>query len=171
MTVRFDSRSFDSTFRFWFDILHIFPIAPSVSYYALINVKPQGVGGAGRPRGIWNFHKSQSQIPHPWAPRKCRIPTPGYHFLPKTGLSYVKFPNPWAEPKCQYPHPGKSSQSQFPLSSLSPPPHPGAKQWHRHHIVKSESRTHKRLHCTQSCVILSCLVKTLPFYNPLRISK
>ena len=27
-------------------------------------------------RGIWNFHESQSEIPHHWAPRKCQIPTP-----------------------------------------------------------------------------------------------
>ena len=33
MTVRFDSGIFDSTFRFWFDFLHIVPIVPSVSYY------------------------------------------------------------------------------------------------------------------------------------------
>ena len=35
-----------------------------------------------------------SQILHPWAPRKCQIPTPGCRFLPKTGLSNVKFLTP-----------------------------------------------------------------------------
>ena len=34
------------------------------------------VGGAGRPRGIWHFHGSQSQIPHPQAPNECQIPAP-----------------------------------------------------------------------------------------------
>ena len=40
-----------------------------------------GGGGVGRPREIWHFHKSQSQIPHPWALRKSQIPSPGYRFL------------------------------------------------------------------------------------------
>ena len=39
--------------------------------YAPINVKPQGGGGGGgavRPRVIWHFNGSQSQISHPQAP-------------------------------------------------------------------------------------------------------
>ena len=64
-----------------------------------------GGGGEGRRRGIWLFYESQSQIPHPWAPRKCQIPTPWYRFLPKTGQSYVKFPTPGQNPNVKIPPP------------------------------------------------------------------
>ena len=83
-------------------------------------LSPRWGGGerGGQPRGIWHLDESQIQIPHPWAPRKFQIPTPRYHFLPKTGRSYVKFPTPWqTELECQNAHPGKSSSSQFPVGS------------------------------------------------------
>ena len=72
------------------------------------------VGGAGRTRGIWHFHESQSQIPHPWAPRKCRLPTPGYRFSLKAGLSYVKFPIPGQKPNVRIPTQGKARRVNFP---------------------------------------------------------
>ena len=68
-----------------------------------------GPGGAGRPKGIWHFHKSQSQIP--WAPRKCQIPTPRYRFSPKTGCSYVKFPTLGQNPNVKIPTQEKLAES------------------------------------------------------------
>lgn len=38
-------------------------------------------------------------------------------------------------------------------------------------IVKSESRTLRHVQCSQLSAILHCLLKMLPFYHPLRISK
>ena len=48
--------------------------------YAPINVKPQGGGGGGRPRGILHFNGSQSQIPYPQAPTNCQFPASGVTF-------------------------------------------------------------------------------------------
>ena len=91
-----------------------------------IDVNPRVGGGGGRPDPgeFENFNLSQSQIPHPRAPRKCQIPTSRYCFLPKTSRSYLKFFDPRAEAECQNPHPGKSSPSQFPVDSPPPPPSP-----------------------------------------------
>jgi len=72
-----------------------------------------GGGVAGRPRGIWHFHESQSQIPHPWAPTKCQIPIPRYCFLPKTGCSYVKFQTPGQNPNVKIPTLGKTRRVNF----------------------------------------------------------
>ena len=70
--------------------------------YAPINVKPRG-GGAPR------------------APRKCQIPIPWYHFLPKTGCSYVKFPTPGQNPNVKIPTQGKACRVNF-LWVAPPPP-------------------------------------------------
>ena len=69
-----------------------------------------------------HFHESQSQIPHPWAPRKCQIPTPRYHFLPKTGLSYVKFPTPGQGPNVKIPTHGKARRINLPWVARHPAP-------------------------------------------------
>jgi len=112
---------------------------------------------AGRPRGIWHFHESQSQISHPWAPRKCQIPhlwaprkcqipTPGYRFLPKTDLSYVKFPTPGQNPNVENCQPGKNSPSHFTV----PPPSPT--------LVLNIDRC---IWCTTKCSIKSKREQTL----------
>ena len=92
---------------------------------APINVKPQGGGrrgggGASRPRGILHFHKRRSQISHPWAPRTCQIPTLGYRFLPKTGLSHVKFPTSRQSPNVKILTQGKARQVTFLCVAHSP---------------------------------------------------
>ena len=63
-----------------------------------------------------------SQILHPWAPRKCQIPTLGYRFMPKTGLSYVKFPTQVLNPNVKIPTKGKARRVTFPWVAHSPPP-------------------------------------------------
>ena len=71
----------------------------------------EGGGGGGQTQGNLTFSRDQSEIAHPWAPRKCRIPTPGYRFLPKTGLSYVKFPTPGQNPMSKSPPREKLAES------------------------------------------------------------
>ena len=111
-----------------FEFHKIYPsFASHLGQWSIIHqlmLRPWVGGGQGDPGEF--FYESQSQILHPGVLRKCQIPTPGFCFLPKTGLSYVKFPNPRAQPKCQNPHPGKSSQSQFPVGIFceSMPPDP-----------------------------------------------
>ena len=43
-------------------------------------LSPRVGGRAGRPKGIWHFNESQSQIPHPKEPTKCQFPASGVTF-------------------------------------------------------------------------------------------
>ena len=93
-------------------------------YFMYLSMLTPGWGGAGRPRGIWHFHESQSQISHPRAPRKCQIPTSRYCFLPKTSRSYLKFPTPGQKPNVKIPTQGKARRVNFPWIARPPPPPP-----------------------------------------------